>query len=281
MTVGVLGPGAVGGALAVPLSLAGTRVICVARPQTAELIARDGITLVKQGDELHADLEATDVLREPVEILVVAVKAPGLEDGLDRIQSQVETVLPLLNGLEHMDVIRARLGGSNVVAGTIGLIEAYRESPTRIVQTTPGPVVTAAEPLPLAPFDVQVVPEKELLWDKVARMAALAASTAITQRPIGELRADPEWRERLERAVDEACEVANADGAAITPESQWKVIDALAPTVTTSAARDVAAGRPSELDAITGSVVRAGRRLGVDTPELGRLWEEACRLQLR
>jgi 2-dehydropantoate 2-reductase len=279
-TIGVLGPGAVGAALAVPMALDGARVICVARPQTAETIRRQGLTLVKQGEELHAPLEATDVLRDPVDVLLVAVKAPGLDDALDRIESDADTILPLLNGLEHMDVIRSRLGG-RVVAGTIGLIEAYRESPTRIVQTTPGPVITAAEPLSLAPFEVNVVPEKDLLWDKVARMSALAAATAITQRPVGELRADPQWRPRLERAVDEACAVAHADGASITPQSQWKIVDALAPSITTSAARDVAAGRPSELDAITGSVVRAGRRLGVATPELERLWEEACQLQLR
>jgi 2-dehydropantoate 2-reductase len=279
-TIGLLGPGAVGGALAVPMALVGARVICIARPQTAEAIGRDGITLVKQGKALHAKLEATDVLRERVDVLIVAVKAPALDGALDRIEAQADTVLPLLNGLEHMDVIRSRLDG-NVVAGTIGLIEAYRESPTRIVQTTPGPVVTAAEPVSLPPFEVRVVPEQELLWDKVARMAALASTTAITQRPIGELRTDPEWRRRLERAIDEACAVANADGAAITPESQWAIVDGLAPSVTTSAARDVAAGRPSELDAITGSVVRAGRRLGVATPELEALWEEACRLQLR
>lgn len=277
-SVAVLGPGAVGGALAVPIARAGARVICIARPETAHAITRDGLTLVKQGDELHAQLEATDALREPVDVLLVTVKAPGLDDALDRIEASATTVLPLLNGLEHMDAIRARLGG-NVVAGTIGLLEAYREGPTRIVQTTPGPVITAAEPVSLPPFEVRVVPEKNLLWDKVARMAALAASTSITGRPVGELRMDPEWRRRLERAVGEACRVANADGASITPESQWEIIDALAPTVTTSAARDVAAGRPSELDAITGGVVRAGRRLGVATPELGKLWEEACRAQ--
>ena len=277
-SVAVLGPGAVGGALAVPLALTGARVICVARPQTAAAIARDGLTLIRQGEELHARPDATDALREPVDILLITVKSTGLSDALDRIEAPASTVVPLLNGLEHMEVIRSRLGG-HVVAGTMGLIEAYREGPTRIVQTTPGPAVTAAESLSLSPFEVRVVPERLLLWDKVVRMAPLAASTSLTQKPIGELRGDPEWRARLERAIEEACAVANADGASISPEAQWKLIDGLAPTVTTSAARDVAAGRPSELDAITGSVVRAGRRLGVPIPTLEKLWEEACRAQ--
>ena len=279
MTVGVLGPGAIGAALAVPLALDGSRVICIARAQTAAAIERDGLTLVKQGEELYTNPVATGTLREPVDLLVISVKAPGLDDALDRIEAQAATVLPLLNGLEHLDAIRSRLGG-HVVAGTIGLIEAYRETPNRVVQTTPGPVITASEPVDLTLFEVRVVPDATLLWDKVARMAPLAAATAITQRPVGELRADPEWRSRLESAIDEACAVAKADGVSLDPAAQWDLIDSLAPTVTTSAARDVAAGRPSELDAITGSVVRAARRLNVATPALDELWEEACRLQL-
>src|SRR5207245_2296783 len=102
--------------------------------------------------------------------------------------------------LDHMDLIRARVGG-HVVAGTIGLLEAYREHTTRIIQTTPGPVITAAEPVSLPGFEVRVVPERDLLWDKVVRMAPLAAATAASQRPVGELRTDPEWRSRLERAI--------------------------------------------------------------------------------
>jgi 2-dehydropantoate 2-reductase len=280
VTVGVLGPGAVGVALAVPLARAGARVTCIARAKTAAAIESEGLTLVKQGKELHADVVATEVLREPVDCLLITVKAPGLDDALERIQADATTIVPLLNGLEHMDVIRSRLGG-HVVAGTIGLIEAYREQTTRVVQTTPGPAITAAEPVSLPGFEVRVVPEATLLWDKVARMAPLAAATAIAQRPVGDLRADPEWRPRLERAIDETCAVANADGVPLSPGAQWQLIDSLAPTVTTSAARDVAAGRPSELDAITGAVVRAARRLNVETPALDELWEEACQLQLR
>jgi 2-dehydropantoate 2-reductase len=280
VTVAVLGPGAVGGVLAVGLARAGVRVLCIARPDTAQAIRSEGLSLRRDEKVETQRVEAATTLREAVDVLLITVKAPGLDDALDRVEAHAHTVLPLLNGLEHMEVIRSRLGG-HVVAGTIGLLEAYRETPTRIVQTTPGPVITASEPVDLTPFEVRVVPEAVLLWDKVARMAPLAAATSITQRPVGELRADPEWRPRLERAIEEACSVARADGVELRPDSQWRLIDSLAPTVTTSAARDVAAGRPSELDAITGSVVRAARRLGVETPTLDELWEEACRLPSR
>jgi 2-dehydropantoate 2-reductase len=88
---------------------------------------------------------------------------------------------------------------------------------------------------------------------------------------VGELRADPEWRQRLEEAVGEACAVAAADGVSLRPVEQWAIIDAMPNELTPSAARDVAGGRRSELDAIVGAVLRAGQRLGVPCPVLTQL----------
>src|SRR5206468_4064596 len=122
--------------------------------------------------------------------------------------------------------------------------------------------------------------EAAVLWDKLARQAPVAAATAATQRPIGELRTDPEWRSRLEEAIRETCAVAAADGVPLTPDAQWEIIESMPPLLTSSTARDIAAGRPSELDAITGAAVRAAHRLGVPAPVLESLLEEtevACR----
>jgi 2-dehydropantoate 2-reductase len=232
---------------------------------------------VRRGEEFRARPRAVEALRERVDLLLVTVKATGLDDALARVEAPAAIVLPLLNGLEHMAAIRSRLRG-RVVAGSIGLLEAYRESPSRVVQTTGTPVVTAAEDVDLPGFEVRVVPdERALLWEKAARLAPLAAATAAAQRPVGELRADAAWRHRLEAALAEACAVAGADGVPLDAAAQWKIIDAMPAGLTTSTARDVAAGRESELDAITGSVVRAGRRLGVATPVLAALLEDACR----
>ena len=291
MTVAVLGPGAVGGALAVHLVRAGSSVVAVARPATAAAISRHGLTLELRGSELQARLEATVRLEEGVELLLVTVKAPALQPALSLVAQshKVRTVVPLLNGIEHLEILRARFG-AHVVAGSIGRFEAYRISPTRIIQTTPSPVVSlgadgeAADILRGAGLDVRIDDERRVLWDKVVRLAPLAAATAITQRPLGELRDDPEWRATLEAAVEEACAVAAADGASVTPEAQWEILDTMPASVTTSAARDAAAGRPTELDAIVGGVVRAAKGLGVQTPTLERLLDEAedrCRPRSR
>ena len=122
--------------------------------------------------------------------------------------------------------------------------------------------------------------EAAVLWHKLARQAPVAAATAATQRPIGELRGDSEWRLRLEQAIRETCAVAAADGVSLEPEVQWEIIESMPALLTSSTARDIAAGRPSELDAITGAAVRASHRVGVPAPVLEQLLaeaEDACR----
>lgn len=283
-TVAVLGPGAVGGALAVRLAIAGVPTICVARPETVGIMALSGLVLETRQGTLSARTEVVEQLSRPVGLLLVTVKAPALEEALERIDPAAVAegvVLPLLNGLEHMTIVRERFDG-RVAAGSISHFQAYRAGRVQIVEATPSPTITlASEDLPRAELEhaadlvrqagVQVrveESEKRVLWHKLARIAALAGATAATGRTIGELRDDAAWRERLERAIAEACAVAEADGVPLRVSAQWEIIDEMADQTTTSAARDVAAGRRSELDAILGSVLRAGKRLEVPTPTL-------------
>ena len=286
-TVAVLGAGGVGGMLAVRLALAGNRVVCIARTETAAAIAREGLTLECRRETVQVRPEAVTQLAEPVDLLLVSVKAFGLDDALARVDRSAvahAVVLPLLNGLEHVDLIRERLG-RRVAAGSIGRLEAYRRGATTIVQVSPSPVISVAadllEPDVLARLlDMLRVPgvevrqlasEKDVLWEKAGRLAPLAAVTSVTQRPLGELRADRDWSTQLRTAIGETCAVALADGVELSAAAQWEMIEAMPATLTTSTARDVAAGMPSEVDAIVGSVIRAGRRLGVPTPVLGDL----------
>jgi 2-dehydropantoate 2-reductase len=292
-TVGVLGPGAVGGVLAVGLTEAGVRVVCIARPGTAEAISADGLTLKHLDGVETARPEVTTELTEPVDLLLVTVKAPALDDALDRVGATATTVVPLLNGIEHMQTLRERLPDSRAVAGSIGWIEAWLERPGTIVQNTPRVLMTlandadaaTAELLRASRAEVRVNgSEAAVLWEKLARQAPAAAATTASQRPIGDLRSDPEWRERLERAIEETCAIATADGVPLAPDAQWEIIESMPPKLTSSTARDVAAGRPSELDAITGAAVRAAHRLGVPAPALEGLLaaaEDACRASSR
>lgn len=286
-TVAVLGPGAVGGALAVRLMNAGVQVITVAPPETAGLIGLAGLVLETPLGTLSARPESAEQLTKPVGVVLVAVKAPALEEAIARVDPAAVAdgvVIPLLNGLEHMAPLRGRFG-DRVIAGSVSHYQAYRASRVQVVEATPAPVITlasetlprteveaAADVLRQARLDVRVgQDEQRVLWHKLARMAPLAAATAASGRTVGELRTDATWRPRLDAAIFEACTVAEADGVSLRPAAQWAIIDEMADETTTSAARDVSAGRRSELDAMLGSVLRTAERLDVPTPALTEL----------
>ena len=286
-TVAVLGPGAVGGSLAVRLSLAGVHTICVAHEEAVGLIALAGLVVESREGTLSARIEVSEQLSKPVGLLLVTVKAPMLEEAIERIDPATVSeavVVPLLNGLEHMEPLKARFDG-RVAAGSISHYQAYRAGRVQIIEATPSPVITiasetipggevegAAELLRQARLDVRVGQnEKRVLWHKLARIAPLAAATAATGRSVGELRDDAVWRPRLEGGIAESCSIAQADGVGLQASAQWAIIDEMADETTTSAARDVADGRRSELDAIVGSVLRAADRLDVPCPTLTEL----------
>ena len=146
-------------------------------------------------------------LDRPVSLLVVAVKAYALEEALDRIDPASldgAVVLPLLNSLEHVDAIRARLGAGPVVAArSIGSVEAFSLSPassssgprerrSRRPRTRRPPGSRAPPPLAVPGIDVQVTDgERRVLWEKAARLAVLAAAAMAAAKPLGQLATTP------------------------------------------------------------------------------------------
>jgi 2-dehydropantoate 2-reductase len=194
--------------------------------------------------------------------------------------------VPLLNGLDHMQRLRERF--VTVAAGTIR-IESDRQAPGVIVQTSPAVRVELASDdasrhpalehlagmLQAAGVPALVGPgEAQILWSKLVRLTALACTTSASDQPIGFIRTDPEWRGALEACVQEAAAVANADGARLDPAGPLGELEAAHAELGSSMRRDIAAGREPELDAIAGSVLRAGRRHGIDCPTIERLSDE-------
>jgi 2-dehydropantoate 2-reductase len=280
-SVAVLGPGGVGGFVAAALARSGVPTTVVARDATAAAIARDGIEVesVRLG-EFTAHPRAVAVLELPVDVLVVATKAPALGAALRRVRSEPALVVPLLNGVEHLATLRDRYG-DRAVAGSIR-IAAERVAPGRVVHTSP------AFKIELAPAREDVdafvhalrtaeIPantlerEADVLWGKLARLNALACTTAAADAPIGEVRAHPAWRARLQAAVDETAAVAAAEGATVDPAATLAELMELRPDHTSSLHRDLADGRDHELDAIAGAVLRAGERHGVPMPAIAEL----------
>jgi 2-dehydropantoate 2-reductase len=285
--VAVLGPGGVGGFLAAALTRAGERVTVVAREPTGATIERDGISLRSRaiGDLVARPAAVVERLDAPVELLFVATKATGLQGALERIAVEPELVVPLLNGLEHLELLRARFGRDRVPAAVIR-IESDRPAPAQIVQTSPAARVdlAASDPrlaarleavarrLQVAGLEVRVQPsEADVMWSKLVRLNALASTTAASGQPIGLIRSEPSWRARLLACIDEGAAVANADGARLDPRATVAELDAAHASLGSSMQRDLAAGRTPELDAIQGSVLRVAARLGISCPTVAEL----------
>ncbi len=132
MRIAVLGPGGVGGLLATLLSRAGHDVPVLARPATAAHIAAHGLRLTSDRyGEVTARPDAAQRLEDPVDACIVATKATQLDDALARVPAEVlgdAVLLPLLNGFEHMTVLRTRYPAARVVAGAVRVV-ASRTAP--------------------------------------------------------------------------------------------------------------------------------------------------------
>jgi 2-dehydropantoate 2-reductase len=261
--------------------------VVVARESTAGVIAQEGIRVqsVKFGDFV-ARPRAVAALREPVDALIVATKANGLAPALERVAVEPTVVLPLLNGLDHLAVLRERFPAGSVLAGSIR-VEADRPQPGVVVHTSDFLLVSMAsadpavhpamhalaDALSQAGVPVKVLDsEADVMWSKLVRLNALACVTSAYDVLLGEIHATPELHADLVGAIEEACAVGQAEGARdIDPARAIAELDAAHDTLGSSMQRDIAAGRVPELDAIPGSVLRAGDRHGIRCPTIERL----------
>jgi 2-dehydropantoate 2-reductase len=292
MIVAVLGPGGVGGLIAGLLERAGTPVVVVAREATVEAISERGLRVdsVSFG-EFVVHPRAVARLEEPVDVLIVATKASGLQAALRRIDGrssigQPKLVLPLLNGLDHIAVLRERFGEDPVLAGTIR-VEADRPEPGVVVHTSPFLLVDMASHDPAARAGMEAleqllkdagVPvrvlesEAQVMWSKLVRLNALACTTSAFDKLLGEIRSTPELRTALVGAIEEGCAVGRAEGADdVDPATALGELELAHDTLGSSMQRDIAAGREPELDAIPGSVLRAAARHDIPCPTIERL----------
>ncbi|MGW3628706.1 ketopantoate reductase family protein [Streptomyces sp. NPDC005122] len=288
-TVAVLGPGGVGGLLAALVARAGYRVICLAGNDTAGVLRADGIQ-VRSGrfGEFTARVEADTELRERVDACLVAVKHTALDAALDRVPARAlgeGLLVPLLNGVEHPAALRARYGPDRVAPAVIR-VESTRTAPGVIEHGSPfaeidltgdtvarerldalAGVLTAAGP------DVRVqADEAAVLWAKMSFLAPFALLTTRYGVPLGDVRTL--HRTELTALVAETAAVSRASGGPADPAAALARYDAFPPGAKSSMLRDAEAGRPLELDAIGGGLLRAAARHGVPVPVAERLVRE-------
>ncbi|MEU0024360.1 2-dehydropantoate 2-reductase [Streptomyces sp. NPDC006335] len=281
LTVAILGPGGTGGLLAALLARAGHRVICLAGDDTATTLRTAGVE-VRSGTfgDFTTPVEADTELREPVDACVIAVKHTSLHSALDRVPPATlgdGLVVPLLNGVEHPATLRARYRPDRVAPAVIR-VESTRVAPGVIEHGSPfaeldltgdgvprerldalASVLTAAGPTTRVLDD-----ETAALWAKMSFLAPFALLTTLYALPLGEVRT--RHRAELTALVEETAAVSAACGGPADAAQALARYDAFPPGMKSSMQRDAEAGRPLELDAIGGALLRAADRHGVKVP---------------
>jgi 2-dehydropantoate 2-reductase len=279
--VAVLGPGGVGGLLAALLARRGDRVTCLAPPATAAHLAANGLELRSPAlGDTRVVVEAATRLDHPVDVCFVTVKAAQLGAAVEAVPAEAlgdGLVVPFLNGIDHVAWLRGRYPPDQVVAGTIR-VESTRVGPGVIEHASPFAVVElAAGKAPRARveelgarlaetgLDVTVRDdEATTLWSKLAVLAPIALVTTWTAAPFGEARAG--HRDELAAVTHEIARAARADGVELDPAAILAILDQLPDGMRSSMQKDAAAGRPIELDAIGGTILRAADRAGTQAP---------------
>jgi 2-dehydropantoate 2-reductase len=292
MRIAVLGPGGVGGLLAGALERSGENVTVVARESTAAAIGEDGLRVgsVTLGEFIERP-RTTMRLEDEVDALIVATKAAGLRDALQRIACEPPLVLPLLNGLDHIALLRERFAPETVLAGTIR-VEADNPQPGVVVHTSPfllvemasryesaregmaelARVLTDAGVKARGEWPISERSEAQVMWSKLVRLNALACTTSAYDKLLGEIRSTPELRADLVGAIEESCAAGQAEGAEdVNPQKAIDELERAHETLGSSMQRDIAAGRAPEVDAIPGSVLRAAARHRLECPTIERL----------
>ncbi|MEU0208779.1 2-dehydropantoate 2-reductase [Streptomyces canus] len=286
LTVAVLGPGGTGGLLAALLARAGHRVICLARDDTATTLRTAGLQ-VRSGTfgDFTVPVEADTELREPVDACLIAVKHTSLHAALDRVPPTAlgdGLVVPLLNGVEHPATLRTRYRPDRVAPAVIR-VESTRIAPGVIEHGTPfaeldltGDGVPRERLDALASALAEAGPatrvlddESAALWAKMSFLAPFALLTTLHGLPLGEVRT--RHREELTALVEETAAVSAASGGPADPAQALARYDAFPPRTKSSMQRDAEAGRPVELDAIGGALLRAADRYGVKVPVATRV----------
>lgn len=236
--------------------------------------------------ELDVDVPASTRLDREVDVIWLAVKAPQLEEAIQVASPAVAPralVVPLLNGIDHVKRLRD-VYGDQVIPAAIR-VESERVGPGHVIHATvfastelaPPPALLShakkiAEELRTAGLACTVSDDEgRVLWGKLALLAPMALGTSLTRQPIGGARSDPQVFELMLAAVREVCAVAASEGVALNPEIYTQALRAAPDHMRSSMQKDLEAGRPLELDAIAGPVLRRGRERGIPTPAIEEL----------
>lgn len=288
MRIAIFGTGGAGGYFGAHLAQAGEDVVFVARGEHLKAIREQGLRVETAAGEIIASSEATDDPAQvgAVDVVLVGVKTWQVADAARAMRPMIapETlVIPLQNGVEAAAELAAVLGAEHVLGGLCGTVSRVvgpgrilsigetnfikfgeldnrrSERALRLQQTFERAGVKAE-----IPQDIQAA-----TWEKFIFVAPYGGIGAVTRAPVGVIRSLPETRRMLKTGMWEILDISRALKIALAEgivEKSMGLIDSLPPNSTTSLQRDIIAGKPSELEAWNGAVVRLGGLACVPVP---------------
>ena len=289
MKILVVGAGATGGYYGGRLAQAGRDVTFLVRERRAAQLRARGLRITGLGDDevVEPTLVTAAGLDHPYDLVLLTVKATGLEAALDDLAPAVgpgTVVLPVLNGMAHLDSLDARFPEAEVLGGVVRIVATLTDdgdvrvmAPLAQVRvgprgtTTTSPALEAVqEALDVPGIEVQPVPDVlATMWHKWVFIVAAGAVTGLARGPVGPIVAAPGGEDFVRAVLAEATAVADAAGYPV-PERETTASLALltepGSSFTSSLYRDLVAGRATEAEHLLGDLTRRARELGVATP---------------
>ena len=304
MRIAIFGAGGAGSYFGAQLARAGEDVIFIARGEHLQAICTHGLRVETPKGEIV--IQPAQASNDPAQVgvvdaVIVGVKAWQVTETARAMEPMIGPntfVVPLQNGVEASSQLATVLGADHVLGGLCGTL-SWIVSPGRIRSIGQVHFIKfgeldkrpseRAEQLRQAferagvnveiPLDIHVA-----LWEKFLFVVSFGGVGAVTRAPIGVIRTLPETRRLLEQCMREIFAVARTRQIALSDgivEKSMMFLDSLAPSGTTSLQRDITDGKPSELDAWNGAVVRLGREVGVATPLHQFIYHSLLPLELR
>lgn len=289
MNIVVYGTGGVGGYFGARLAQAGNNVTFIARGKHLKAIQNNGLQLKSvNGDYLVNPVKATSNIAEVknIDLILVCVKTWQVKEVAEIIKpvlNENTMVISLLNGCENAEVLSSVIDKKHVLGGLCkvvsfvedyGVINHVAYQPTIVFGELNNKRTARALQLEKVLNEANITNKlandiQKEIWTKYLYITTVSALGALTRATHGEMLASPYIKNMMLKTAEEIYAVAKAKGVCL-PENiiakQFEIIESLPYETTASLQRDIMDGKPSELEAQNGTIVRLGKELGVPTP---------------
>lgn len=290
----IAGAGALGSLFGGLLAEAGSHVTLFSRRKDhVEAVNRAGLKIVGEGGDRFVQLAATSMAEElpQADLVIVLCKATATADLCRQLKPAIgrDTVaVSFQNGLGNEDIMAAEWGAEPVVGGLTsmgatlehpGIVRSYGTLPTLIGERD-GRLSARIEALAalLSAAHLPTTATAHFMaakWQKLLMNVAMSATSGLTGLTIGEVAAHRELSEIARRAIAEAAQVAASEGVMLDDTARHHILDGIlksgAARNKTSMRRDIEAARPTEVDAIYGSIIARAQRNRIAVPTLEAL----------